>query len=856
VYYRVTYYKKKCQSDRVGAGRMIPKQAWLPRNSGRNLSAIGIELLISKMGTAIRPFWHPINKIFSTIRMTTMLKESDLLLPTRIPRLALTVALLLGYLSVLPYFGLQFEYIPGDLGDNRLVNYLLEHGYKWITGQAPESFFDAPFYFPARESLRYSENLLGSVPFYVPWRLLGFSRETAFQIWILLGYLLNFMAAAWVLHKLRFHWFAVLAGAYVFAFSQAVLTHSWHIQLHYRFAIPLSWYFLYLFLERFSTKHFLGCLSFLAWQFYCGVYPGYFLSLFLAAFVVVTAVRKPVLAGHMQSLTLRSVAAQLLILVAFGICMAVLVLGYLRSVADPQLMEARREEVLTMLPRPVSYFVGYLGSSETGWLYDRIDLPMKHEHVMFVGLIPWIAVLTLLCTAKRPGRHPAVMPALAAMFLIIGLTLYLGGFSLYFALMKLPGVAGIRGVTRLIIVLLLPLAIATAQVLHLSMEKLQRSRPRFVTPFMIIMVIWLFAENRTNPYRFLKDEGRQRVRALQAQFPEILPENAVLAYVYPVGGDERLYEVDAMLAAQDKNMYTMNGYSAAAPNGYRNLRTCTDIKISLDDIVQRNESLSLQNIASRMVTVGTPVDGPCGRFLGRQATIASALPDEAFQAGIEVIPPTEVDSNADFMAEVRITNQSPVLWRVKGVPEKFAMRVSCQWLGARSQVLMDYPNRFDLPYDLAPNETASVAVTLKAPSTPGAYTLECDAIQELIHWFHSMGSKTGKSPVQIRGASAAPVIQAFLDLVDDQWINGWAWDSAHPESSLRVELRDGDKPLGIVEANVFRKDLLDAGIGTGAYSFSFPNPIPRDGKSHSVHAFVAGTDIELAGSPKAFMRSR
>src|SRR5262249_23094163 len=137
--------------------------------------------------------------------------------------------------SILPYFGWSFHSFPGDVWDNRLNNYLLEHGYKWITGQTSASFFDAPFFYPARASIRYSENFLGSLPFYIPWRLLGFDRETSFQIWIILGYMLNYLAAAWVLKKLRFHWFAALAGAYVFAFSQAVLTHSWHIQLHYRF---------------------------------------------------------------------------------------------------------------------------------------------------------------------------------------------------------------------------------------------------------------------------------------------------------------------------------------------------------------------------------------------------------------------------------------------------------------------------------------------------------------------------------------------------------------------------------------------------------------------------------------------
>ena len=94
---------------------------------------------------------------------------------------------------------------------------------------------------------------------------------------------------------------------------------------------------------------------------------------------------------------------------------------------------------------------------------------------MFVGLIPWIAVLVLLVTANRVGRNPEVMPALLAMFVVMGLTLYVRDCSLYFALMTLPGVNGIRAVTRVIMVLLLSFAIATAQILHLCRATLQNA---------------------------------------------------------------------------------------------------------------------------------------------------------------------------------------------------------------------------------------------------------------------------------------------------------------------------------------------------------------------------------------------
>jgi hypothetical protein len=190
------------------------------------------------------------------------MKESAMSRPEKAPYLALVGGLLIGLLSILPYFSSTLEYIPGDPGDTRLSIYSLEHGYKWITGQTGESFFDAPFFYPARESMRYTDTFFGGLPFYLPFRMLGIDRETSFQLFIIVGYALNFLVAGWVFNRMRFHWLATVGGAFVFAFSQAALTHSWHIQLHYRFAIPLALYFLYTFLKDFSPSRLLGTLFF------------------------------------------------------------------------------------------------------------------------------------------------------------------------------------------------------------------------------------------------------------------------------------------------------------------------------------------------------------------------------------------------------------------------------------------------------------------------------------------------------------------------------------------------------------------------------------------------------------------
>ena len=58
----------------------------------------------------------------------------------------LPALLLLTGLFVFPIqiFEIDFSKIPGDLGDARFNNYILEHGHRYLTGEV-SSFWDAPF---------------------------------------------------------------------------------------------------------------------------------------------------------------------------------------------------------------------------------------------------------------------------------------------------------------------------------------------------------------------------------------------------------------------------------------------------------------------------------------------------------------------------------------------------------------------------------------------------------------------------------------------------------------------------------------------------------------------------------------
>ena len=95
-----------------------------------------------------------------------------------------------------------FRYTHGGRGDARLVNYTLEHGFRWISQTSPhQNFWNPPIFYPYPNVTSFTDFMLGVGPLFWIWRSLGASPDTAFQYWILLVYACNF-AAAYLLLRL------------------------------------------------------------------------------------------------------------------------------------------------------------------------------------------------------------------------------------------------------------------------------------------------------------------------------------------------------------------------------------------------------------------------------------------------------------------------------------------------------------------------------------------------------------------------------------------------------------------------------------------------------------------------------
>ena len=124
--------------------------------------------------------------------------------------------------------------VPGDIGDSRFNNYVLEHSWRWLLQQPlHSSFWNMPIFYPAANTLAYSDLMVSFGPFYWIWRALGLDEGAAYLGWFFLISVLNYLLAYMLLRfELRISWTASLLGAFIVAYSVGRIEQIGHPQLY------------------------------------------------------------------------------------------------------------------------------------------------------------------------------------------------------------------------------------------------------------------------------------------------------------------------------------------------------------------------------------------------------------------------------------------------------------------------------------------------------------------------------------------------------------------------------------------------------------------------------------------------
>jgi hypothetical protein len=469
-------------------------------------------------------------------------------------------------------------HLLADLGDSRANMYFLEHGYRWLAGLDPE-FWSAPFFYPySHNVIALSDNHLGGLPIYALFRWLGLNREISIYAWVISISVLNFFSAFWVLKRWRYSMLAAIAGAYIFCFSLPATAQLGHYQLLPRFMVPLAFYFSMQFFRSYAIQDFSLMLLSVAYQIYLGIYLGYFLGIVLVISFFGILLRKE--RGRRKSLDdyktttntkkLRYPFSVALLL--FFVILIPLAIPYLDAIhtVGPRAWNG------VLLPHWQSYFIPNEESYLWGWLWFMgKSVTNAPEQCMYIGIIPLLALLAAIYPFKIYRDDSMSNPAGLMLWVLGGtilLTLSVHHFSFYKILYNyLPGAKAIRVVPRIIVVLLFPIAVVFADVVTRIFHALKVKQTQKIRISLLLLII-LMIDQSASVDLVTFGQFQQRIEKIKQEFGN--NRNAVLwinNVEFP--GSRYLFvlaatHLDAMLAAQDLGVPTINGYSGSVPSHY------------------------------------------------------------------------------------------------------------------------------------------------------------------------------------------------------------------------------------------------------------------------------------------------
>lgn len=649
--------------------------------------------------------------------------------------------------------------IPGGLGDARLTNYFLEHGYKWLTGQAA-SFWDAPFFYPATQVMSFADSHLGTLPIYSFFRFLDYDRETSYQLWFLVIFTLNYFCCAWALRKLSINALGAAAGAFIFTFSLPIIAqlNAGHSQLLPMFMIPLAFYFAWQYMERHEIKMFAFACFAMVIQFYCSMYIGFFLILGLFALLIAFIIMQHNLSSLREIFwgTYKSAALKIIIISISVIVLLPLIIPYYKTALAYGMRPWA--EITPMLPRVSSYFYPINGSILWNWLGTMGDtLPMWWEHHLFVGLFPLLAFIVMPLFYAYRRTEPLAkkgMIAFITIALLILLTLYVcEKFSLYKFALVLPGLESVRAVTRIVFVMLFPFAVIVGLFVHSISENRRLQLWPFVKMMLLssILLFLVLDQNvkTTGIGAYSKLDSQNRLKILEKMVQMKGPNVRAFAYMPDKSSiPPDVMHVDAMLVAQNLNLATVNGYSAKFPhyyfdNFYQNYEYCDSLmKWKAVSANKYGKYYPDKEIFKNLYIVGR---GDC-LYNGKSYTfMENALPEGGYKAKITFDHKlVTVSRNKNFKLTIRVKNNSSEIWRCLSSDPcgKYNIFASYQWLSSDHSPIGGFDRRIPLPNDTQPGASATFDITLDSPSVHGKYFLEFDLVQEHVAWFRDKGAST------------------------------------------------------------------------------------------------------------------
>jgi hypothetical protein len=399
-----------------------------------------------------------------------------------------------------------------------------------------------------------------------------------------------------------------------------------------------------------------------------------------------------------------------------------------------------------MMPQPSSYLIADR-SQLTGWIGAYVpSTSMRHEQQMFFGIGLWILALVGIWQAVR-GSSQKELGRVAGMTLLILIvaTLSINGYSIYRLFLFVPGVSSVRAVSRIVLVMLLPLGILAA----IALEYLISLRSHLIVRVISICMFLLLLVAETvyyRPYSTHISKWHARQLQLKAELPTSFDKNDIL-FVTGKPGDyqDGVIELDAMILAQDLGLATLNGYSGNFPKGHIDPYPCVSYKDRIASFfdLNKNTGLNEDELERRVKQISLfkcPVE---------PVRISDFVIDQEMASKIKVAAVGEIKSG-NLYTIVSITNTTDEVFST--VSTKGPVRLSWRYIPILNGQPEGHPEwvlRKNLHFALKKDQTDVEILELALPKIKGKYVFEMTLVQDGVSWFHDLGMPTSKQIIEI-----------------------------------------------------------------------------------------------------------
>ena len=480
----------------------------------------------------------------------------------------------------------NFRFLPGDLGDTRFCNAILEHW--WTFWRAGRDWKSPPMFFPELGVLAYSDVLFLFSPFYGLARASGLTPYYALAAMVAGLLFFGYLSTAWLLRRIFGieRWISLL-GAAIYAFAGMRIRSYEHVQLFAGLFLPLLFGAAVLYLEQLEVRSFgllqgillaIGAAGLVFTSFYVGWFFILYLGLAAFCFVLVKAMQCGLVA--VPSLLNRRSGASL------SLIGAVLILVLLPSLALylPKFAEIGARPwtlIAKMLPAMVDLV--NVGNDNLIWgnMVRRLvpagrEFEWEHSFGLPLALtgVFFVTTAILLLFPKKPwlgniNAHPKanVLRALALAVLFVWLIMITyQGRSLWWAVHRfVPGAEAIRAVFRFQVVLYLSVVVVSM----CGLGGLWRASSRQVSNRVLVLCLCalLVAEQiERNPRVFDAKAETAKIQSIQP--PPAFCRHFVLLADTARSREPYAVNLDAVMLALRTRLPTINGYSGDIPRGW------------------------------------------------------------------------------------------------------------------------------------------------------------------------------------------------------------------------------------------------------------------------------------------------